>query len=194
MPPHRMGTNSYRVRNKLRSPAGNRALLDDDCALARVLGHEAGDGLESRHVGGTASTDTALLGGGVDGDEDHVSLGDVSSDVGREEEVALAAGHGDLAILGRRLAREAGITAAVAGDTHNVVHARLVNGRVAGVPAADAHRVAVDDGDLDVWVLVGDDSGSRTTWVRDKTSSANLHCKTFWICLSAPRMALCMRA
>jgi hypothetical protein len=43
------------------------------------------------------------------------------------------------------------------------VQTGLVDRRVLGVPAANASGVSVNDGDLDVGVLEGDDSGSGTT-------------------------------
>jgi hypothetical protein len=43
------------------------------------------------------------------------------------------------------------------------VQARLVDGRVAGVPSADSGHVSVHNGDLDVRVLEGNDCGGRAT-------------------------------
>lgn len=90
--------------------------------------------------------------------------------VGGEEQVGLALRNSDLAILssrslvvGGRLVGDGGSTATVTGDTDDIVQTRLVDRRVLGVPAANASGVSVNDGDLDVGVLEGDDSGSGTT-------------------------------
>lgn len=138
-----------------------------------MLGDDAGDGLEGTHIGGAAGTDTTVLGGGVDGDQDHVGGGDGAGDVGAEEQVAGARGHGGLAIVvggalavGGGLVGEGGLAGTVTGDADDVVQAGLVDGRVARVPAADTGLVAVDDGDLDVGVLEGNDGSGRATWRR----------------------------
>lgn len=164
---------TYRVRNQLSSPARDSALLDDNGALASVLGHDTSDGLESTHISSAASTHTAVLGRGVDGNQDHVGLGDGAGDVGAEEQVALARGDGGLAIVAAGalavrggLVGKGGLAGAVTGDADNVVQAGLVDGRVARVPAADAGLVAVNDGDLDVRVLEGNDGCGRATWRR----------------------------
>ena len=161
---------TYSVSDELSSSAGNSALLDNDGTLTSVLSNDAGNGLESSHVSSAAGTDTTVLGGGVDGDEDNVGLADVLGNVGGEEQVGLALRNSDLAILssrslvvGGRLVGDGGSTATVTGDTDDIVQTRLVDRRVLGVPAANASGVSVNDGDLNVGVLEGDDSGSGTT-------------------------------
>lgn len=136
-----------------------------------MLSNDTGNSLESSHVSSAASTNTTVLGGGVDGDEDNVGLADVLGNVGGEEQVGLALSNGDLAIVssralvvGSRLIGDGGSTATVTGDTDDIVQTGLVDGRVLGVPAADASDVSVNDGDLDVGVLESDDSGGGTTW------------------------------
>lgn len=52
---------------------------------------------------------------------------------------------------------------AIASDADNVVQARLVDGGVLRVPAADTGLVTVDDDNLEVRVLEGNNSGSGTT-------------------------------
>lgn len=165
------GSLTYSLGDELSSAAGNSALLDNNGTLTGVLSNDSGNSLESSHVGGAASTNTALLGRGVDGDEDNVGLGDACGDVGGEEEVALAGADADLAIVGGvgvgvgcGLVGEEGLAGAVAGDADNVMQAGLVDGRVPRVPAADAVLVTVDDGDLDVGVLEGEDGGGRATY------------------------------
>lgn len=88
-------------------------------------------------VSGVASTDTRGLGGCIDGDEDEVGFDDGLVDVGAEEEVLASALLDDL------------------------VEARLVDGQSVGVPLCNALRVHVDDGDLDVRALEGNDGASR---------------------------------
>lgn len=154
---------TYSVGDELGSSARNGALLDDDGALASVLGDDASDSLKGSHVSGAASTDTTVLCGGVDGDEDNVSLADAASDVGAEEQVGRTLGQG-------RLLASAGVeadgsgSAAITGNTDDVVQTRLVDGRVLGVPAADSGLVSVDNGDLDVRVLVGNHGRGGTTY------------------------------
>lgn len=158
---------TYSVCHELSSSAGNSALLDNDGTLTRILGHEASDGLESSHVCGAAGTNTALLGGSVDGHQDNIGLGNVAGDVGAEEEVALSSSNLGLALLGGGshggLARDAGLTAAITGNADNVVQAGLVDGRMARVPSADTGHVSVDNGDLDMRVLESNDRGGRAT-------------------------------
>ena len=90
-------------------------------------------------VSAEASTDTALLRRGVDTDEDEVGLVDGLVDVGREEEVAAAAGPDDLL--------EAGL---VDGE-----------GKVWAVPRVDTRLVQVNDGDLNLRALESNDSACR---------------------------------
>ena len=89
-------------------------------------------------IGGKAGTDTRLLGRSVYGDEDEVCLTDALVDIGGEEEVASA------------------------GLADDVLEAGLVDGEVevGRVPRVDTRLVKVDDGDLDVGALEGDD-GAR---------------------------------
>lgn len=92
------------------------------------------------------STNTALLRGRVDADEDQVCLLDALVDVGREEEVASA-----------RL-------------LDDVNEAGLIDGEaeIGAVPRVDTLLVEIDDGDLDVGAFEGDDGARRATW-RKKT-------------------------
>ena len=93
-------------------------------------------------IGGEAGTDTRLLGGCVNRDEDEVCLTDTLVDIGGEEEVATA------------------------GFADDVLEAGLVDGEVevGRVPRVDTRLVKVDDGDLDVGALEGDDGARRATW------------------------------
>lgn len=167
---------TYSVCHQLGGSAGNGALLDDDGALASVLGHKAGDGLEGSHVGGAASPNTAFLGGGVYSHKDDVGLGNVAGDVSAEEEVGLSSSNRGLALEGQfvvaGLARNVGRTATIAGNADNVVQARLVDGRMARVPSADPGHVSVDDGDLDVRVLEGNNCSGRATYATTQASAS----------------------
>ena len=108
---------------------------------------------DALEIGGEASTNTRLLGRGVDGDKDEVSLTDALVDVGREEEVPAAC---------------------LADD---VLQARLVNGEVevGGVPGVDTGLVEVDDGDLD---MRAPESDYRTRW-SSCTSSSTRHALSY---------------
>jgi hypothetical protein len=160
---------THSLGDELGRAAGNSALLDDDGTLAGVLGDDGSDGLESSHVGGAASTDAALLGGRVDRDEDNIGFGDAAGHISGEEEVALAGSDTEVAKVGvdgvgvaGGLVGEEGLAAAITGDADNVMQAGLVDGRVSRVPATNSGLVAVDDGDLDVRVLEGEDCRGRT--------------------------------
>lgn len=164
---------TYRVCDQLRGSARNRALLDDDGALARILGHEARDSLKGSHVCSAAGTNTTLLGGGIDGHQDDVGLGNVAGDVGAEEEVALSGSDLGLALFrGGRLvaglARDARLAAAITGNSDNVVQTGLVDGRMARVPSADTGHISVHNCDLDVRVLEGNDCGGRATYAKKR--------------------------
>jgi hypothetical protein len=161
---------TYSISNELSSSARNSRLLNNDGTLTGVLSNDTSDGLESGHVSGAAGTNTTVLGGGVDGNKNDISLADVLGDVGGEEQVRLALIDGDLALLsggalavGGRLARDLARSATITGDSDDVVQTRLVNRRVTGVPASDTVNVSVDDGDLNVGVLESNDSGGRAT-------------------------------
>lgn len=119
--------------NSLGGPAGNGRLLDDNLGRGRNLGNPSGSQLDVVQVGGETSTETRLLGGGVDRDEDQVGLGDTLVDLGREEQVPTPASLDDVDETG------------------------LVDGEVevGVVPGVDTGLVDVDDGDLDVGTLEG---------------------------------------
>lgn len=92
-----------------------------------------------RKVGSHTSAHTRLLGGSVDRDEDEVSLLDGGINVSGEEQVLATA------------------------IKDNLLEARLIDWELVRVPSSNAGRVYVNDGDLDVVALVGDDSAGRTT-------------------------------
>lgn len=128
-----------------------------------MLSNLTSDSLKGSHIGGAASTSTAVLGGGVNRNEDNVGLTNVARDLRGEDQVGRA--RGDRLLLGivdRALAR------AITGNAHNVGQARLVDGRVAGVPAADTDWVSVDNDDADMGVLEGNHSSSRATYMQEK--------------------------
>ena len=93
-------------------------------------------------VSSETGPDARLLGGSVHGHKYEVSLPDGLVDVGREEEVAAAC------------------------LTDDLLEARLVDWEleVGAVPRIDAGLVEVDDGDLDVRTLEGDDGTRWATW------------------------------
>jgi hypothetical protein len=96
------------------------------------------DALEIRRK---ASTDTALLGRGVNTDEDEVGLLNPLVHIGGEEEIAAS-----------RL-------------THDLVEARLVDGKVEvrAVPSIYSRLIKIYDRDLDVGALECNDSARRST-------------------------------
>lgn len=158
---------TYRVCYQLCCSARNSALLDNDGTLARILGHKASDGLEGCHVRSAAGTNTTLFGGGIYSHQDDVGFGNVAGDVGAEEEVALSSSDLGLALLRASslagLAGDVGVTAAITGNTDDVVQAGLVDGRMARVPSTDTGHVSVHNRDLDMRVLEGNDRGGRAT-------------------------------
>ncbi len=92
-------------------------------------------------VRSNACTDTRLLRGGVDRDEDQVSLLDRTVDIRREEKIA---------------------TACLAND---MVEPWLIDweGEISGIPSVDAGLVEVDDGNLDMRALERHNGACRAT-------------------------------
>lgn len=144
----------------LSSAARHSRLLDDDFGALGNLSNAARSALDVaipmmvsqntpnllfqwisdlRKVSGTAGAHTGLLGGGVDRDEDKISLLDGTIDVGGEEQVLAAA------------------------LKDNLLETGLVDGQLVRVPGSDTGRVDIDDGDLDVMALVGNYGTSGTT-------------------------------
>lgn len=97
-------------------------------------------------ISGKTGADARLLGGRVDGDKDKIGFLDSGVDIGGEEEVAAA-----------RL-------------TDNVDEARFVYGEaeIGRVPGVDTGLVEIDNGDVDVRALEGDD---RAGWATDVASA-----------------------
>jgi hypothetical protein len=158
------------ISDKLGSSARNSRLLDNDGTLAGVLSNDAGDSLESGHISGAAGTNTTVLGGSVNGNQDNIGLANVLGNVGGEEQVGLALSNGDLAVLSRgtltisgRLIGDLGRSATITGNSDDIVQTGLVDRGVAGVPTANAGGVSVDDSNLNVRVLESDDSSGRAT-------------------------------
>ena len=92
------------------------------------------------------STNTALLGGGVDTDEDQVGLLNALIDIGGEEEVAAT------------------------GLSDNILESRLVDGKleIRAVPGIDTSLVQIDNRDGDVGTLEGDDGAGGTSWITQR--------------------------
>lgn len=94
----------------------------------------------SRQVSSHTGTNTSLLGGGIHGHEDKIGLVDSALDVSTEEEILAT------------------------GGEHDVVKARLIDGQRVRIPGIDTALAQVDDCDLDIRALVGNDSASRATY------------------------------
>lgn len=161
---------TYSIGNELSRPARHGALLDNNGTLSGILGNNCSDGLESSHVSCASGADTTLLCRSIDSDQDNISFANALGDIRGEEEIGGTTGYSSLAIFGRghlalggALVGKCKVARAIAGNADNVVQARLVNGRVARVPAANANFVSIDNRHLDVRVLEGDDSSGRTT-------------------------------
>jgi hypothetical protein len=169
-----MGYDTHGIGDQLSCSAGNGRLLHDDGTLAGILSNNSGNSLESSHVCRAASTDTTVLCWGVDGYQHNVRLGNALADISREEEVGRTVLNDSIVVFGLGLAGEGGLAATITGDADNVPQAGLVDGGVFRVPATDTSLVAVDDGDSDVRVLEGKNSGSRTTCMVFRTRSCPL--------------------
>jgi hypothetical protein len=175
---------TYSISDELSSSARNSRLLNNDGTLTGVLSNDSSDGLESGHVSSAAGTNTTVLGGCVDSDKDDIGLANVLGNIGRKEQVGLALIDGDLTLfsggalaVGGRLARDLASSATITGDSDDIVQARLVDRRVAGVPASDTGDISVDDGNLDLGVLESNDSSSRAT-CKQLVSLTELNCAT----------------
>ena len=86
--------------DRLGGAHGDGGLLDDDLVC---LGHRrdgASGGFPVGEIRSLTRAETGLLGGSVDGDEDHLGGGDGAGDVGGEEEVLAAARLDDLVEAG----------------------------------------------------------------------------------------------
>ena len=114
------------TRNGLGRAHRDRTLLDDDLVALGDLGNGTSTQLAILNVGRTTSTDTLGLGGRVDTDEDNVGTLDLVGQVGREEEVLVAAA------------------------LHDLQEARLVDGQVIGVPSINLLLGDVDNGNADL--------------------------------------------
>ena len=86
----------YSVVHELGCADGNSRFLKNYGAGTGVLGNYAGNGLESRHIGGDACADAMGLGWCVDSNHNQVGIGNGSGDVSGEEEVGLALGQLDV--------------------------------------------------------------------------------------------------
>jgi hypothetical protein len=96
---------------------------------------------DSLEVSSEAGTDTALLGGGVDADEDQVGLLDALIDIGGEEEVAATS------------------------LSDNVLKTGFVDGKleIRAIPGIDTSLVQIDNRDSDVGALESDDGAGGTS-------------------------------
>lgn len=132
--------------NVLSGSTGHRAFLDNDLVIFCHCSNHASCCFHVDHVCGTASSCASGLGRSGYAEEDEICCCDGSSDVCREEEVGLSD------------ARDA-----IACWLKDLKKARLVNGKVIGVPGIDAFDVEVDDGDFDVRAFVRSHSTCRAS-------------------------------
>lgn len=119
---------AYSLSNELSRTAGHGALFHNNSTFASVLGHDASNSLKGSHVCCAAGTDTTLLRGRVDGDEDNVGLAYAFGYVGGEDKVSGPTGNSGLAIVGsgciavgRGLIGKGCLAPTVSSDAHNVV-------------------------------------------------------------------------
>lgn len=91
-------------------------------------------------VGSVASSDTGLLGGGVDGNEDEAGVSRVHV---KEVMNLLGLLDGLVDIGGEEQVPASGLF-------DDLVKSRLVDGQVVAVPSVDTGLVQVDNGDLDL--------------------------------------------
>lgn len=99
-----------------------------------------------RKISGHTSTHTSLLGGGVDRDKDQISIDNSLVNIGGEEQVLATTSKDDL------------------------IQTRFVDGEVIRVPGIDTILVQIDDSDVNVMALVGDNSARRTTYYYSYTN------------------------
>mmetsp|Transcript_10884 Transcript_10884/g.21739 ORF Transcript_10884/g.21739 Transcript_10884/m.21739 type:complete len:484 (+) Transcript_10884:310-1761(+) len=118
---------------------GDGGLLHDDLALGGHLGDVAGRELAVFDVGRPPGPDAVELGGGVDGDEDHVRVLHHLVHVGGEKKVLVA-----------RL-------------LHHRVEARLVDREVIAIPSVNLLLGEVQHRHLDVGTVVCDDRHRRSS-------------------------------
>jgi hypothetical protein len=97
------------------------------------------DGLNLRKISSHTSTHSRLLSGSVDRDEDEISLLNGAINVSGEEQVLSSA------------------------FKDNLIQTGLIDGKVIGIPSVNTSLVQINNGDLDVVALVGDDGTSGTT-------------------------------
>ena len=161
---------THSIGDELSSSAGNSALLDNNGALTSILSNNTSDSLKSGHISGAASTNSTVLGRGIDGDKDDIGLANAGSNISAEEEVSHTLGNLGLALItgggfasGSRLVGEGGFSGAVTSDTDDVVQTGLVDGRMLRVPSSNSGLVSVNDCNLDVGVLECNDGSRGTT-------------------------------
>jgi hypothetical protein len=136
--------------NSLSGLDRDSGLLNNNLVRLGDIGNHAGSALPVGEVGSLASSKPTGLGGGVHRDKDNVSLSDVLLNISAEEEVPAPA------LL------------------HNIIETRLVDRQGVTVPGLNAGLGDVDDDDLNVWALEGNDGHGWATDIAS-TDAADLH-------------------
>lgn len=126
------------------------------------MSDDGSNSLKGSHVSGATGTNTTLLGRSVYSDEDNVGFSNALGDIGGEEQVGFAGSNLGVGARGG-VAGNRSVAGTITGNSYNVLQTGLVDGRVLGVPATDSGLVTVDNSNLDVRVLEGNYSRSRTT-------------------------------
>ncbi|GJN23258.1 hypothetical protein PR202_gb10892 [Eleusine coracana subsp. coracana] len=124
--------------------------LNNDLVRLGDISNHTSSTLPVGEVGSLSSTKTTGLGGCVHRDEDNVSLSDVLLNIGAEEEVLAPA------LL------------------HNIIETRLIDRESVAVPGLDAGLGDVDNDNLNIRALEGNDCHCRATDVAS-TDAADLH-------------------
>lgn len=162
---------AYRIFYQLCGPTRNRGLLDNDGTWSGVLSDDGCHSFEGGHVGGAPGPRAAALGGGIDGNQDDIGLTDTPRYLCCEEQIRFSGRYGEglwlIAVVigcGRGILNSA-LSRAVSRNPQDIIQAWLINRGVQGVPSSDTSLISVDNADLDVWVLEGNNSGSRSAWI-----------------------------
>jgi hypothetical protein len=129
-----------------------------------MLGYNCSHCLKGSHICSRPSSRATALCRSVDRNQHDISLADTPCYLCCEEQIGLPGRHsrGLLVLVGfggRIL--DSALSSSIAGDAQDVVQTGLVDRGVLRVPSSDSLLVSVDDVDLDVGVLEGD---NRSGW------------------------------
>jgi hypothetical protein len=156
---------TYNVSDHVCGTARNSALLDNDGSLLCVLCDHASGTLEDAEIRRGSCAEAVQLCGGVDADEDNVSLGDRLSHFGRESKVGCPLGNADSAQTGQ--IDQCGV-GTITGNSDDLGETILVDGKVGRAPCRTLLLAQVDYVDNDLGVVVCDESSSGSTWRIDQ--------------------------